>query len=285
MAGTYDNEQQRIADRIKCVAFREARDGGAAFITRQWIADKIHRSTRFVTQWWEKAYDECFADYSECGRNLKLSQDSQNIILNASGKQKKSSSVVAREIAARQKEYVTRSTIDNYRHRMGLKAFHVIQKPLKTETHISDRLWLCDWLKNWTQEDFLHLAPADEFFVWSIRKPNYQNDRIWAKSIEDIEEDKKYREMVQNQACIGIFIIFTAKKLLWEIKDKGESWTGQYFRDTILVQHVFPFLKNEENVIDVDDVTFVHDKAPCMKANMTQHLIQDNDINFWGNNI
>lgn len=93
MAGTYDNEQQRIADRIKCVAFREARDAGAAFTTRQWIADKIHRSTRFVTEWWEKAYDECFADYSECGRKLKLSQDSQNIILNASGKQKKSSSV------------------------------------------------------------------------------------------------------------------------------------------------------------------------------------------------
>ncbi|CAF1307305.1 unnamed protein product [Adineta ricciae] len=246
MAGTYDNEQQRIADRIKCIAFREARDAGAAFITRQWIADKIHRLTRFATQWWEKAYDKCFADYSECGRNLKLSQDSQNIILNASGKQKK--------------------------------------KPLKTETNISDRLWLCDWLKNWTQEDFLHLAPADEFYVWSVRKPNYQNDRIWAKSIKDIEEHERYREMVKNQACIGIFILFTAKKLLSVIKDKGVPWTDQYFRDTILVQHVFPFLKNEENVIDVDEVTFVHDKAPCMTANMTQQLIQDNNINFWGNN-
>jgi hypothetical protein len=129
---------------------------------------------------------------------------------------------VAREIAGRQKEYVTRRTIDNYRHRMGLKPFHVIQKSLKTETRISDRLWLCDWLKNWTQEDFLHLASADEFVVWIIQKPNHQNDRIWAKTIEDI---------------------------------------------------------------DVDEETFVHDKAPCIKANMTQQLIQDNDINFWGNNI
>ncbi|CAF1684128.1 unnamed protein product [Adineta ricciae] len=121
----------------------------------------------------------------------------------------------ATKIAARQKEYVTRSTIDNYRNRMGLEPFHVIRKPLKSETQISDRLWLCDWLKNWTQEDFLHLAPADELFVWSIRKANYQNNRIWAKSIEDIEEDEKYREMVQNQACIGIFIIFTAKNCFW----------------------------------------------------------------------
>jgi hypothetical protein len=285
MAGTYDNEEQRIMDRVKCIAFREARDAGAAFITLHWVAEKVHRSIRFVSQWWEKPYDECFADYSACGRKLKLSEESQNIIIMASGKQRRSSSTVAKEIAERQKEYVHRSTIDNYRHKTGLKPFHVIKKPLKTETHISDRLWLRNWLKGWTQEDFLHLAPADEFFVWSIRKPNHQNDRVWARCVEDIEKDQRYREMVKNQACVGIFVIFTAKKLHWVVKDKGESWTGQYFRDTILVQHVFPFLKNEENVIDVDEVIFVHDKAPCMKANMTQQLIQDNNIDFWGNNI
>ncbi|CAF1273444.1 unnamed protein product [Rotaria magnacalcarata] len=82
----------------------------------------------------------------------------------------------------------------------GLKPFHVIPKPLKSETHISDRLWLCDWLKDWT-----------------VRRPNYQNDRIWAKSIEDIEEDQR---------------------LLWIIKDK-------------------------DNVIDPDEIIFVHDRAPC----------------------
>ncbi|CAF1135896.1 unnamed protein product [Didymodactylos carnosus] len=57
------------------------------------------------------------------------------------------------------------------------------------------------------------------------------------------------------------------------------------FRVQVLVQHVFPFLENEENVIDVDEVIFVHDKAPCMEANMTQQLIKDNNIKFWGNNI
>jgi hypothetical protein len=64
------------------------------------------------------------------------------------------------------------------------------------------------------------------------------------------------------------------------VKEKGESWTGQYFCDIILVQHVFPFLKNEGNVIDVDEVIFVHDEAPYMTANMTQYLIQDNNISF-----
>ncbi|CAF2920733.1 unnamed protein product, partial [Rotaria sp. Silwood2] len=78
------------------------------------------------------------------------------------------------------------------------------------ETNISDRLWMCNWLKYWTK-DFLHLAPSDEFFFWVVRRPNYQNDRIWAKSIDDIEEDQRYREMVKNQAFIRIFVIFTAK--------------------------------------------------------------------------
>ena len=52
--------------------------------------------------------------------------------------------------------------------------------------------------------------------------------------------------MVKNQACIGILFIFTAKKLLWVIKDKGESWTGEYFRDVILMEHVILFLKDEK---------------------------------------
>jgi hypothetical protein len=52
-----------------------------------------------------------------------------------------------------------------------------------------------------------------------------------------------------------------------------------------LTEHVFPFLKNEENVIDPDEVIFIHDKAPCMRAYPTQHLLQDNDIKFWGNDI
>ena len=165
MAGTYDTEEQRITDRIKCITFREARDAGATFINRQWVAKKVHRSVRFVTDWWEKPYDQCFSDYSNAGSKLKLSQVGQDTILKASGRPWKSCSVVAKEIAKKWKEYVVPRTINNYRHRKGLKPFHVIPKPLKSQTHISDRLWMWDWLKDWTEEDFLHLAPSDEFFV------------------------------------------------------------------------------------------------------------------------
>lgn len=75
--------------------------------------------------------------------------------------------------------------------------------------------------------------------------------------------------MVKNQACVGIFVIFTAKRLHWVMKRAGESRTGQYFRDIVLTENVFPFLKSRENVVDLDEVIFVHDKVPCMRANQT----------------
>ena len=59
----------------------------------------------------------------------------------------------------------------------------------------------------------------------------------------------------------------------------------QKIRDIILTQNVFAFLKNENNVIDPDEVIFVPDKTPCMPANKTQDLLQDNDVKFWGNHL
>ncbi len=39
--------------------------------------------------------------------------------------------------------------------------------------------------------------------VTLIRRPNYQNDRIWAKSIEDIEADERYQELLETQLASG----------------------------------------------------------------------------------
>ena len=54
MAGCYDTENQRVIDRIMCIAFREARDAGAMFIDRSWIANKLRRSVWWVIDNWNK---------------------------------------------------------------------------------------------------------------------------------------------------------------------------------------------------------------------------------------
>jgi hypothetical protein len=118
-----------------------------------------------------------------------------------------------------------------------------------------------------------------------VRKPNHQNDRIWAQSVENIDNDERYCEIVRNPVRIGIFVLFTAKKLMFVLKENGHSWDGNYFRETILRQNVIPFLNNAENVLDTNEVIFLHDKAPCMKALATQQLLIESEINFWGNDF
>jgi len=284
MAGTYDSENQRIIDRIMCVAFREARDAGATFINRKWIADRLHRSKDWVSDNWNKRPEDCFTEFG-IGRPLQLSQESREIIAAGSHKKRSGNRKVAQEILQKRGKRVDQSTISRYRTREGLKPFHVVARPLKTQTHIEDRLWFCDWLSDWTEEDFLHLAPSDEFFVYAVRKPNFQNDRIWAKDVDDIAEDERYREIVRNPTCIGIFICFTAKKLLWILKEKGERWDGDYFREKILIENVIPFLNDPGNVLLVGEAVFVHDKAPCMRAKATQQLLKASKVDFWGNDI
>src|SRR5687768_9776284 len=79
MAGKIgDSEEQRQIDRIMAVAFRQARDSGATFINRKWIAEKLGRSKDWVTDIWNKQPQECFTQFGE-GRPQQLSQESRNI--------------------------------------------------------------------------------------------------------------------------------------------------------------------------------------------------------------
>jgi len=237
-----------------------------------------------VTDNWQKTSQECFTEFG-AGRPLQLSQESREIIASASHKQRKGHRKVPQEILQRRGKSVSKSTICNYRAHEGLKSFHVIAKPLKTQTNIQDRLWLCDWLLEWTEEDFLHLAVSYEFFIYAIREPNFQNVRVWAKDVDDIAEDQRFREIIKNPTCIGIFVMFTAKKLFWVLKENGESWDGTYFREKILMENVIPFLNDPQNVLNVGEAVFVHDKAPCMRANATQQLLKDKNVEFWGNDV
>ena len=103
------------------------------------------------------------------------------------------------------------------------KALHAIEKPLITERNREDRLTFCDILRLRYVDDFIHLAPCDELFIWRIRGPNSQNDRIWARSAEDITDDEHYRQVVKHSDCIGLFLLFSARRLTSVIKERGES--------------------------------------------------------------
>ena len=108
-----------------------------------------------------------------------------------------------------------------YLRSLGANPFHQISKPLISIVNVEGRLWFVNHLKEWDIEYFMHLAPSDEIFIYESRRSNYRIDRIWAIDIDDISKDVRARQSSKHPACIGIFMLFTAKKLLWVIKEQG----------------------------------------------------------------
>ena len=53
---------------------------------------------------------------------------------------------VVRETLEKAGQCLSDKTIRRKRHRQGLKFFHVIAKPLKTNTHIEGRKWLAEYV-------------------------------------------------------------------------------------------------------------------------------------------
>ena len=177
---------------------------------------------------------------------------------------------------------VSKDTIQRYRKAQKLKKFVVKARPLKTIKNVEDRITFCKSLKKWKDTDFLHVVPSDEFMIYSIRKPNKQNDIIWAHSREELD-GMDYEGLPRHPTCVGVFLMFSVKKMIWVVKEKGQTWNGEYFREKVLKSHVIPFLTNKENVKSVKQAIFLHDRAPCMKALATQQLLKNNCIKFFDN--
>ena len=283
---TRDSLQVRSIDHIVAWTFRRAKDLPEATISRAWVADFIKRSEDYVRKHWIKNPYELLLnnDDDDQEEHSALSQESKEIIRQFLARPKKKSiRQMMVDIEKQRKKHHSYGTIYRFLKEEKTRAFHIVTKPKISERSASNRLSFCDLLRDWTEDDFMFLAPSDEFFIYAERKANHQNDRIWAYSLDDIPYEEKVVGKSKYPACIGVFICFTAKAMIWDIKEKGESWNGDYFRSKILADKVIPFLRNKNNVLDVKETTFLHDKAPCFKAIATQQLLQSNGIDFFNN--
>ena len=126
------------------------------------------------------------------------------------------------------------------------------------------------------------MAVSDEFFVYNIRRHNAQNDRVWARTREEVKEIL-VAPNTRHVECVGVFLVFTSKGLAWNIKEKGQSWDGEYFRETVLPDCVLPFLRKRENRQgSFMKITFVHDMAGCFKSAQTQRMMEGEGLACFG---
>ena len=148
-----DNEKRRNIDRIRAITFKEAKDEGAAFITKQWVANRLQRSETFVQDNWNRNAYNCSMDKERIGKGGTVMNEHEKRICRLSGGAQGNSvrKVTKRIVSARGDEarQIHHTTVYRYMKSIQMKPFHVVRKPLKTEQNKEDRLWFCEYVADW----------------------------------------------------------------------------------------------------------------------------------------
>ena len=105
---------------------------------------------------------------------------------------------------------------------------------------------------------------------------------MWARTREEVK-DILVAPNTKHVECVGVFLVITSKGLAWNIKEVGQSWDGDYFRETVLPDCLLPFLRQRKNRQgSFDDITFLHDMAGCFRSAGTQQMMEDEGLSGFG---
>lgn len=253
-------------------------------LTYDTIADAVSVSVAFVkkvSKYHLMIFDPEYSFLRVPGGGPKRKLDSPealHILEESSNKRFRSNSVVKRELARKGIADVHVSTVNRERHRQGFVPFKPFRVLLFRAATIALRNELDVYCLEWPLCQWKRLSFADEFYVWASRRPNAQNHRVWARSRQEVA-DILATPALAHPICVGIFLLFTAKNMVWVVKEQGDSWTGNYFRKKIIEPVVIPFFDNQANLEGPCGGTLLwHDNAPGWRAKETVELLDEGKV-------
>ena len=68
------SEETCHIDRIRAITFREARDAGATFISRYWVANQLKRLETWVKRNWKRNPYDCEMNTENIGRPIAFTR-------------------------------------------------------------------------------------------------------------------------------------------------------------------------------------------------------------------
>lgn len=297
MPDTGDLQLKQEFDRAKLAAFKDVhtaqKQSSTWKITQKWVADNLGRSVGFVKKWWN--VDINHNTYQTDKRSgipaTTLSNQLQAQILRfCKNQRKRGTRKCAKYVNRNGTNNVSHQTIWHFLRASQLKPRHRRNVPMLSALNITHRLELADFLSNLTDDQWLNMVVMDEFFIYMQRKINSKNDVIWTDDPSECE-NLFYNPVPRNSVCIGVCIIMSCKTISWLIKDQGQSWDGEYFRQSV-IPWVEDFMTDTDCVEDPDLACLVHDCCPGWSARATQQQMEETGIDFikatgygrWGGN-
>ena len=199
-----DTKKVREIDHVVAWSFGNAKDLPEGTVSRCWVAKFIKRSETFVKRHWNiNPYDILLNEEKDDDEQRALSQESKEVVRNILSRPKKGSvHKIMEELQRKRKKKHSYGTVYRFLKSEKARAFHIVSKPRISQQSAANRLAFCEFLGDWDEDDFLFLAPSDEVFVYPERKPNHQNDRVWAYSLDDIPENVRVKPKSKYPTCI-----------------------------------------------------------------------------------
>ena len=95
-------------------------------------------------------------------------------------------------------------------------------------------------------------------------------------------QTKSFIVNLSSLECVGVFVLFTAQRMMWVIKPWGQNWDGDYFRKKVLTERVIPILQDLMFWTSLR-LPFCMTKHRAWKRVEPRTFWKDNNINFFGN--
>src|SRR5271156_2775581 len=97
-----DTENRRDVDRIRAITFKEAKNEGANFITKAWVAERLLKGFTFVQDNWNKDPYNCEMEKDRIGKSgMVLNEHEKRTMRLCAGFSGNNCRKVAKRLAAR----------------------------------------------------------------------------------------------------------------------------------------------------------------------------------------
>jgi transposase len=131
------------------------------------VAKQLECSERFVKKWWNSDLKSNFQvdRKGKSGRKRRLSAPVMRVVHSKTRKRFESTRKIRKTLQVARGVNVHHTTIWRALKR---EKFKRVQAPAISQANIENRLEFCEYLNDWEESDCLHLAPSDEFFLYSL---------------------------------------------------------------------------------------------------------------------
>ena len=253
------------------------------------VAEKLGVDRTTVYRWWKRFRDgKPLADKKRSGRPRAVSNVARIVCAKAAGKRGQS----VRKLATRltRKGYpVSKSGVHRFMTQSKhFRSYKRSKQPKMTRKQKLARLEFCKRVKNWGFDEFKNVIWSDESIFEIQHTPNRQNDRVWAKSRDEVPPV----ETIKHPAKLMVWGGMTAQGLTeLHVVPKNQTVNTAYYVSEILEGSLLPAVNRkssnggvtEKKIVDRrSEGIFMQDGALAHTAKRTQEWCAEHLPGFWG---